>query len=386
MKKDILLILGVADTGGVAKSMLSLLNVLDRNRANISLLVFNDKGAFQNQIPNDIQVITDERITALSLGVSGLSSLLKKGHYFLAIFSLFRCFLSQIDKSSAGWLMAKLMPCVTKKEYDLIVDYGGQQLLYYMVDKLNGKKKISFFHNDYRKWRYYERMDRKYYAHVDGIYSISNVCIEALKEVFPEYAHKVRMMENISSPKLIHQLAEEPITIKRKHRYVLTSLGYVCKRKGSEIAVEVARMLKEAQIDFEWWFIGKIQNDMDYRVYVKQHGLENNVKFLGVQSNPYPFLKEADIYVHLAKYEGKSIALDEVKILCKPVVVTNFSTVHDQFEDGVNASICEMNAESAYQKVLDLIHNQDLRQQYTQYLEDNIVDNSIEVNKLYSLL
>ena len=145
-------------------------------------------------------------------------------------------------------------------------------------------------------------------------------------------------------------------------------------------------MLKEAQIDFEWWFIGKIQNDMDYRGYVKQHGLENNVKFLGVQSNPYPFLKEADIYVHLAKYEGKSIALDEVKILCKPVVVTNFSTVHDQFEDGVNASICKMNAESAYQKVLELMKNQELRQQYTKNLEDNIVDNSIEVNKLYSLL
>ena len=47
------------------------------------------------------------------------------------------------------------------------------------------------------------------------------------------------MMENISSPKLIHQLAEEPITIKRKHKYLLTSLGYVCKRKGSEIAVAI---------------------------------------------------------------------------------------------------------------------------------------------------
>jgi len=386
MRKKILFILGIVDTGGVAKSMLSLLHVIDKTTYDVSILVFSNKGFFHHQIPSGVKIITDERATLLSNGIGGLKRLLFKGEILLALGSFVRCLLSVVNKGKAGLLLAKLMPHMTSEEYDLIVDYGGQHLLYYMVDKLNGKKKISFFHNDYRKWRYYEHMDRKYYAHVDGIYSISHVCVEALKEVFPEYAHKVKMMENISSPKLIHQLSEEPNSLQRKHQYVLTSLGYICTRKGSEIAMEVARMLKEAQIDFEWWFIGKMLDDMDYLGFVKQHHLDDNIKFLGIQSNPYPYIKEANIYVHLSKFEGKSIALDEVKILCKPVVVTNFSTVHDQFEDGVNASICEMNATSAYKRIMEIIEHPEIAKRYSDYLAQHIVDNSNEVNKLYELV
>ena len=253
-----------------------------------------------------------------------------------------------------------------------------------MVDKLKAKKKISFFHSDYRKWRFYEIVDRKYYAHVDGIYTISNVCVEALKEVFPEHAHKVRLMENISSPQLIKNLAQEAIPIKRNHKYVFTSLGYVSKNKGSEIAMEVALMLKDNNIDFEWWFIGKMLDDMDYLGFVKKHHLERNIIFLGVQSNPYPYLKEADLHIHLSKFEGKSIALDEVKILCKPVVVTNFSTVNDQFEDGVNASICEMNAKSAYKRIIELIEHTEISKRYSDYLAEHIIDNSDEIKKILS--
>ena len=139
-------------------------------------------------------------------------------------------------------------------------------------------------------------------------------------------------------------------------------------------------------VSFEWWFIGKIMDDWDYQGFIKKNGLESNVKFLGVKSNPYPYLKRADIYIHLSKYEGKSIALDEVKILCKPVVVTNFSTVHDQFKDRVNASICEMTVEDATDKVTELIHNTNLRQSYIDYLKQHIVDNSSEIEKIYSLL
>lgn len=386
MRKKILFILGIVDTGGVAKSMLSLLHVIDKTTYDVSLLVLSEEGIFHHQIPSEVKVITDERITLLSAGIGGLKRLLLKGEILLALGSFVRCSLSVVNKGKAGLLLAKLMPHTTSEEYDLIVDYGGQHLLYYMVDKLKGKKKISFFHSDYRKWRYYERMDRKYYAHVDDIYTISEVCVKALKEVFPEYAHKVRMMENISSPKLIHQMADEPNPVNRKHLFVIASLGYISINKGSEIAMEVARMLKEANVNFEWWFIGKMLDDMDYLGFVKQHHLDDNIKFLGIQSNPYPYLKEADIYVHLSKFEGKSIALDEVKILCKPVVVTNFTTVHDQFEDRVNASICEMNAVSAYKSIIELIEHPEIAKRYSDYLADHIVDNSDEVNKLYKLV
>ena len=394
MRKKVLFIIGILDTGGVSKSMLSLLNVINKEEYEVSLLMMNKSGSFSDQIPTRVRVLFDSRLTALTSGFSGVKNLIsfRKGtgfHPLLAFLSLIRFVLSFIDKSLAGVFLARISPKITDDSFNLIVDYNGQQNLYYMVDKLKGGKKITFFHSDYRKWRYYEKADRKYFGKVDGIYTISEECVSALKEVFPEYTDKFHLMENITSPSLINKLADEliePTLIKQQHDFIIASLGYVSIGKGSELAVQVAKKLKEAGISFEWWFIGGVTNDWDYQGFIKKNGLEDNVKFLGVKANPYPYLKRADLYVHLSKFEGKSIALDEVKVLCKPVVVTNFSTVHDQFEDRVNASICEMTVEDATDKITELIHNASLRQSYIDYLKQHIVDNSNEIEKIYSLL
>lgn len=393
MRKKILFIIGILDTGGVSKSMLSLLNVVDKERYDVSLLVMNTKGAFTDQIPSGIKVFSDSRLTSLTSSAEGVKELLGLHgdgfHPFLALCSLARLVLSMVDKSLAGIFLSRILPKVIDECFDLIVEYNGQQDLYYMVDKLKGKKKITFFHSDYRKWSYYERADRRYFSKVNGIYSISSECIDALKEVFPEYSEKIALMENISSPMLIKKLASKPLdddVIWPTHKMIIASLGYVSLGKGSELAMQVAKKLKDAGIDFEWWFIGGVINDWDYKGFVKKNGLGEQVRFLGVKSNPYPYLKHANLYVHLSKFEGKSIALDEVKILCKPIVVTNFSTVHDQFEDRVNASICEMTVKDASQKVLELLNDKKLQTKYTRNLAAHVRDNSNEVNKIYQYL
>ena len=167
---------------------------------------------------------------------------------------------------------------------------------------------------------------------------------------------------------------------------MLLSLGHICINKGSDIALEVAVQLKKKGIDFEWLFAGSISKDMDYLHYVEQRDLNDNIRFLGPVKNPYPYIKEADIFVHLSRFEGKSIALDEAKILCKPIVVTNFSSVHDQFEDGMNASICEMNVDSATQHILELLHDKNLQDKYIQNLKNHISDNTQEVHKLLNYI
>ena len=110
------------------------------------------------------------------------------------------------------------------------------------------------------------------------------------------------------------------------------------------------------------------------------------MKFLGVLSNPYPYMKLADIIVHPSRFEGKSIALDEAKILCKPIVVTNFSTVNDQFIDGVNATICEMDGNSLANSIQQLLEDKSISDRYVDYLKSHIVDNSSEINKLLDVI
>lgn len=84
-------------------------------------------------------------------------------------------------------------------------------------------------------------------------------------------------------------------------------------------------------------------------------------------------------------FEGKSIAIDEAKCLLRPIVVTDFSTVHDQIEDGVDGLICEMNVDDMADKIEMLIENLSERERLIKNLESEKLGNEDEIFKLYRL-
>ena len=349
-----LFIVGTLQSGGVSKSLVNLLNVWDSEKYETSLLLCCKEGdVFSEFIPPGVKVLYSAEIEHCMGGVRSVIWFIKKGHLIMATGVLLRLFLSIFSKASAGLLISRMMPQITEDEYDLIVDYGGQQILYYMVDKLKGKCKVSFFHNDYSKWPYYYKADRKYFPQVDRIFTISQVCVDALIQYFPSCKDKIGIMENISSPTLISSMAKELVELPDADNGTITiaTLGHVCRRKGTDLSIEAAKLLKSRGIIFKWYLIGKVM-ESDLVDRIKSEGLMDSFVFLGIKKNPYPYIAAADLYVHPARYEGKSIALDEAKILCKPIVVTNFSTVNDQFTDTFNASICEMAGDSVAAKII----------------------------------
>lgn len=371
--RKVLFIIGALDSGGVAKSIVNLLNAIDRKEREVHLLMMHDvNGPFQKYLPEDVQVHRIAVTGWLLEGWSGISQLIKHGHLLLALGSLLRMFLSRIDKPAAGWLLSRLFPALPG-DWDVIVDYNGQQQLYYMVDKLKGKKKISFFHSDYHKWPYYERMDRKYFPKVDAICTISEQCVQSLKEVFPEVADKVKLVPNISLPEMIYKLAKESVEMPPLHGVIFATVGHVSYNKGIDLIIGASKILKQKGLDFSWILVGSTDGAEKYIEEIKHSDLKDNIYLVGVQSNPYAYMQRADIIVHPSRFEGKSITLDEAKILCKPVVVTNFSTVYDQFEDGVNASICEMRCDELAQGIHDITTNLILREKYSTQLKKELI-------------
>ena len=381
-KKRILFLIGNLESGGVSKSMVSLLNIIDRRKYDVSLWMGMPSGIFYDLLPDDINLISNTTTCYLLQGIKGLYSLVKENRFLLCFCSIVRMLLSCFDKGYAGWFLSRLIPSISE-EYDVIVDYNGQHQLYYMVDKLNGKKKITFFHNDYSKWDYYYAMDKRYYRKVDYIFTISEKCLQVLKEYFPDAQNKMHLMYNISSIQTINRMAEES-NVNWEGKLSFLSIGHVCERKGTDIAIKAASILKKRGIIFKWYFLGNVMTD--YSDLISSLDVKDNIVFLGMKANPYPYLKACTIYVHPSRFEGKSIALDEAKILCKPIVVTNFSTVKDQFVDRVNASICEMNPESLAITIAELLKNENLKIKYQTYLSSHMVDNSSEIEKLYAIV
>src|SRR5690606_12427392 len=85
------------------------------------------------------------------------------------------------------------------------------------------------------------------------------------------------------------------------------------------------------------------------------------VFLLGIKNNPYKYIKNADLIVQSSRYEGKSLVLDEAKILLKPIIATKYDSVTDQIEDRETGILVDINPEGIAKGVEEILGNIELR-------------------------
>src|SRR5690606_690821 len=143
-------------------------------------------------------------------------------------------------------------------------------------------------------------------------------CEAILKENFPTLKSKFDIMYNIVSPEAIRELAKENVPI-RTNAVTLVSVGRLNVQKGFDWAVEALKILVDRGFDLYWHVLGEGEERGRLESKIKELGLESRFILAGIKENPYPYVARADIYVQPSRFEGKSIAIDEAKILAKPI-------------------------------------------------------------------
>lgn len=152
------------------------------------------------------------------------------------------------------------------------------------------------------------------------------------------------------------------------------------------MAITAAAQLKRQGVRFKWYVIGNGTLEKSLRKQIKKENVEDCFILLGVRENPYPYIKNCDFVVQSSRYEGKSVVLDEAKILCKPIVATAYPTVKDQVEDGKEGLVVEMSPNGIAQGVKQMIENEVLRKNIEQYLSHHEYGNQNEVQKYMDLI
>ena len=114
--------------------------------------------------------------------------------------------------------------------------------------------------------------------------------------------------------------------------------------------------------------------------------MEDHVIILGKKTNPYPYIKACDIYIQPSRYEGKSVTVREAQILCKPVIVTNYTTAPSQIKDGIDGVIVPMENAKCADGIVDFIKNKDLQSKIIDYLQTHHYGNEEEVEIIYKVL
>ena len=96
--------------------------------------------------------------------------------------------------------------------------------------------------------------------------------------------------------------------------------------------------------------------------YANTLGLREKIHFLGNQTNVYPFLQEADLFLLPSNFEGMPMTIIEAMGTGLPIVASKVGGVPDMLEDGKSGMLVSCAPESVAQAVLQLLNQQDLRE------------------------
>ncbi len=185
----------------------------------------------------------------------------------------------------------------------------------------------------------------------------------------------------------LRKRADESITDMENNECIkLLSIGRFSEQKNFDNVPEICKFIKEANIEIRWYLIGYGGEENLIRNKIKEYGVEDNVKILGKKINPYPYIKQCDIYVQPSRYEGKAVTVREAQILCKPIIITDFTTAASQLEDGVDGIIVPMNNKECAQGIINLIKNFDLQKKLQINCKKRDYSNKEEVKKIYQLM
>lgn len=383
MKKNIVFVIPTLRMGGAEKSLVSLLKSLDPDRINVDLFLFEAGGVLQQEIPQWVNIIEADPVTrGMTLEIRNyICGVVKCGDLMAASARIKISLQSRTGKKNQfSWGKIKKYIPTMLKNYDVAIGYLEGFADFFVLDKVYAKKKIGWIHIDY-SGRVLLPEEIEYYNQFDNLVTISEICKKAFIKLVPEVENKMQVLENIVLFDEVKEKAKKSVIEKWNHSKLthIVSVGRLEYQKGMDIAARASKVLADRKVFFCWHVYGMGIMQEEIEQYVKGYNLEDTFILEGLRENPYPYMKQADIIVQPSRWEGKSIVLDEAKILGKAIVVTNYPSVTDQIKDRVTGLITEMDPEAIADSVEEILNNSELKEQ----LERNALN---EENSSYKVI
>lgn len=400
----ILFVINTLGQAGAETALLSLLQTLAREkgeaRYEISLYVLTGQGEMASRLPADVRLLNKKYREESVLTAKGRTYLKKT--VLKAMFTrgtVVKLFPYLVKNTCAMLGKKRLLPdkllwrvlsdggMVLPEEYDLAVSYLEGGAAYFVADHVKAAKKAAFIHVDYEKAGYTRALDKDCYLAFDKIFTVSDEVREAFLKAYPELPDKTEVFHNILNKEEIVRRAEEGEGFTDGFTGMrLLSVGRLTAQKAFEVSVDAMKRLKDAGKNVRWYVLGEGDQRKKLQEQIDALGLTEDFILYGAVNNPYPFMKQADIYVHASRFEGKSIAIQEAQILGKPMVVSDCSGNREQVCHGKDGLMCGLTPDSLAENIMLLLEDEALRRKLGAAAAKKNADAAEEIQKLLSML
>ena len=366
----ILVLHGHLSMGGEERVLLNVLRNLIELGYNVDLLItwnHGENNLFENEIPKKVNY------EFLFDNYNGKSKIIKE------IYRL---------RTKTTYLK-KVEKIIEEKKYDVIIDYSSNLLKYKNFDI-----KVPIFAWIHFSLTFGEKLSgekvekyKKQYKKYDKILTICDTMRDEFVEILGMDKTKVELVYNPINLEIIRKKAED-VNPKYgnylKEDYFL-QVSRLTQQKQPEHLVDIYYKLKQRGIKKKLYFIGNGEKVKLIKQKIKEYNLEDDIILLGQIENPYPFFKNAKLFLHTAKYEGLPTVLLESLAFGTPVVAYDCPTGPKDIL-GKNSEYGELiplnDKDTFVKRVYELIDNNEKYENYKKMSLIRANDFSMEINKL----
>lgn len=384
MKKKLLFVINTMGRAGAETALIELLKKLDTLcEYELSLYALIPCGELFTRVPENVHVINKHINTGSLNSLTGRITIAREVIYSFFYkftgFKLFGYMIRNIKQQKASgrklqfdkllWRLLADGRAASAGKYDLAIAYIEGAAVYYLADKVKADHKVAFIHIDYQKAGYTPLMDRNCYDRMDNIFVVSREVGEKFSIVYPKYKNKVRLFRNLLDQEYIRNQAVSGRGFIDDFKGIrLVTVGRLHYQKGYDIAIETLAKLRNDGYNIRWYVIGEGGERRNLETLIKKYGVEEYFILMGARDNPYPFVKQADIYVHATRFEGKSLAIEEAQILGKTIVASDCTGNREQIESGYDGILVTLSAESLAAELKRILNNPEVQKEYAKHV------------------
>lgn len=366
----VLVLHGHLSMGGEERVLLSVLKNLVELNYDVDLLItwnHRENNLFENEIPGKVNY------KFLFDNYNGKNKLIKE---------IYRI------RAKATYLK-KVEKIIKENKYDVIIDYSSNLLKYNNFDI-----KVPVFAWIHFSLTFGEKLSadkiekyKKQYKKYDKILAICDTMRDEFVEILGMDKNKVELVYNPIDLEAIRKKAEN---VDKNHENYLKQdyflqVSRLTEQKQPEHLVDIYYKLKQRGIKEKLYFIGNGEKVNLIKQKIKEYKLENDVILLGQIENPYPFFKNAKLFVHTGKYEGLPTVLLESLAFGTPVVAYDCPTGPKDIlgKNSEYGKLIPLNDKDVFvEKVCELVNDDEKYKNYRKISLVRADDFSMKNNKM----
>lgn len=350
--------------GGAERVLLTLLNLLDRTKFAIDLILIKNIGIRLDEIPKDISVkyVYDATEAEYNFPKNALT-------------------------------VRNLYKKTVREKYDVEIAFlEGAPASFVSQSDNPHSKKYAWVHVDLDAYHwsknYYESLEaeRKAYLKFDKIIFVSQSNLQSFQKKFL-INEKLQVIYNpIDLNSILRQSDAYKI---QEPRFMFCYVSSFSKRKGQDRIINALKKLVDDGFDCCLYLIGAGNFSDECRKLSQELAIQDRIVFTGYRKNPFPYIKGSDVFVHASDSEGFPVVLCESLILNTPIVATKCNGSIDVLENGLYGVMTDISSNGLYEAMKYMMQNPKKRKYYSEmgniwakkYLHNNhykVIENLLE--------